>query len=64
MKRTATAVCQGTLKEGAGTIATQSKVLNDTPYSFRSRFGDGVESNPEELIANAYANQLDCREII
>ena len=46
MKRTATVVWQGTLKEGAGTIATQSKVLNDAPYSNRSRFGDGVETNP------------------
>jgi lipoyl-dependent peroxiredoxin len=55
MKRTATAVWQGTLKEGKGTIATQSKVLNNTPYSFRSRFGDGVETNPEELIAAAHA---------
>ena len=55
MKRTATAVWQGTLKEGNGTIATQSKVLNNTPYSFRSRFGDGVETNPEELIAAAHA---------
>ena len=55
MKRTATAVWQGMLKEGNGTIATQSKVLNDTPYSFRPRFGDGVETNPEELIAAAHA---------
>jgi lipoyl-dependent peroxiredoxin len=55
MKRTASAVWQGTLKEGKGTIATQSKVLNNTPYSFRSRFGDGVETNPEELIAAAHA---------
>lgn len=55
MKRTATAVWQGTLKEGNGTIATQSKVMNDTPYSFRSRFGDGIETNPEELIAAAHA---------
>jgi hypothetical protein len=54
-KRTATAVWQGTLKEGNGTIATQSKVLNDTPSSFRSRFGDGVETNPEQLIAAAHA---------
>ena len=56
MKRTASAVWQGTLKEGKGTIATQSKVLNNTPYSFRSRFGDGVETNPEELIAAAHAS--------
>ncbi len=55
MKRSASAVWSGTIKEGKGTIATQSKVLNDTPYSFRSRFGDGVETNPEELIAAAHA---------
>jgi len=55
MKRTATAVWQGTLKEGKGSLATQSKVLNNTPYTFRSRFGDGVETNPEELIAAAHA---------
>src|SRR5438094_8841972 len=55
MKRTATAVWQGTLKEGKGTLGTQSKVLRDTPYSFRSRFGDGAETNPEELIAAAHA---------
>src|SRR5947208_871952 len=55
MKRTATAVWQGTLKEGQGSLDTPSKVLNHTPYSFRSRFGDGVETNPEELIAAAHA---------
>jgi lipoyl-dependent peroxiredoxin len=55
MKRTATAVWQGTLKDGRGTLGTQSKVLRETPYSFRSRFGDGVETNPEELIAAAHA---------
>jgi osmotically inducible protein OsmC len=55
MKRTASAVWQGTLQEGAGTLTTQSGIFTDTPYSFRSRFGDGVETNPEELIAAAHA---------
>jgi lipoyl-dependent peroxiredoxin len=55
MKRNATAVWKGNLKEGAGILTTQSAVLNQTPYSFRSRFGDGTETNPEELIAAAHA---------
>jgi len=55
MKRTASAVWQGTLQGGAGTLTTQSGVFNSTPYSFRSRFGDGIETNPEELIAAAHA---------
>ncbi len=55
MKRTASAVWQGNLKEGHGTVSAQSGVLKNTPYSFRSRFGDGTETNPEELIAAAHA---------
>ena len=55
MKRTASAVWNGTLKEGKGTISSQSGVLKDTPYSFASRFGDAVATNPEELIAAAHA---------
>jgi osmotically inducible protein OsmC len=55
MKRTASAQWNGTLKEGSGTLGTQSAVLKDTPYSFRSRFADGTETNPEELIAAAHA---------
>jgi len=55
MKRTASAVWQGTLKEGKGTVSSQSGVLCDTSYSFRSRFADGTETNPEELIAAAHA---------
>ncbi len=55
MKRIASAQWNGTLKEGSGTLETQSAVLKDTPYSFRSRFGDGTETNPEELIAVAHA---------
>jgi osmotically inducible protein OsmC len=55
MKRNATAVWNGSLKEGAGKLTTQSTVLKDTQYSFKSRFEDGVGTNPEELIAAAHA---------
>lgn len=55
MKRTASAQWNGSLKEGSGILGTQSHVLHETPYSFRSRFGDGKETNPEELIAAAHA---------
>lgn len=55
MKRTATAVWNGTIKEGSGHLSTQSKVLNSTQYSFNSRFAEGVGTNPEELMAAAHA---------
>jgi len=55
MKRNATAVWQGNLKNGKGTISTDSTVLNKTQYSFTSRFESGVGTNPEELIAAAHA---------
>ena len=55
MKRKASARWQGTGKEGGGTLSTQSGVLNDTPYSFVARFGDGKGTNPEELIAACHA---------
>ncbi len=55
MDRNAKAVWKGTLKEGEGRITTQSTTLNDTQYSFNSRFADGVGTNPEELIAAAHA---------
>jgi osmotically inducible protein OsmC len=55
MKRNATAVWNGSLKEGAGKLTTQSTTLKDTQYSFKSRFEDGVGTNPEELIAAAHA---------
>ena len=50
MKRNATAVWNGTIKEGAGHLTTQSTVLDQTPYSFNSRFAEGVGTNPEELL--------------
>ncbi len=55
MKRTATAHWNGTLKDGKGEISTQSTTLNNTQYSFKTRFADGVGTNPEELIAAAHA---------
>ena len=55
MKRTAKAHWNGTLKEGRGEITTQSTTLNNTQYSFKTRFQDGVGTNPEELIAAAHA---------
>jgi len=55
MKRTANAHWNGTLQAGQGEITTQSTVLNKTQYSFKTRFADGVGTNPEELIAAAHA---------
>ena len=55
MKRTAKAHWNGTLQEGKGEISTQSTTLNNTQYSFKTRFQDGVGTNPEELIAAAHA---------
>ena len=55
MKRTAKAHWNGTLMEGKGEISTQSTTLNNTQYSFKTRFADGVGTNPEELIAAAHA---------
>ncbi len=55
IKRKASAQWNGGLKDGKGTIATDSGVLKDTQYSFNTRFEDGVGTNPEELIAAAHA---------
>jgi lipoyl-dependent peroxiredoxin len=55
MKRHATAVWNGTGKEGTGHLSTQSTVLNKTQYSFSSRFESGIGTNPEELVAAAHA---------
>jgi osmotically inducible protein OsmC len=55
MKRSASAVWKGGLKDGRGTISTQSGVLTDTQYSFSTRFEEGKGTNPEELIAAAHA---------
>ena len=55
MIRNATAVWNGSGKEGKGFLSTQSGTLKDTQYSFNSRFESGVGTNPEELVAAAHA---------
>lgn len=55
MKRNASAVWQGSIKEGKGKLTTQSSTLKDTQYSFKSRFEEGTGTNPEELVAAAHA---------
>lgn len=55
MVRNATAVWNGSGKEGSGHLSTQSGVLEQTQYSFNTRFADGKGTNPEELIAAAHA---------
>lgn len=55
MKRTATAVWNGSLKEGKGTLTAPGGALKNTEYSFGSRFESGAGTNPEELIAAAHA---------
>lgn len=55
MKRTASAVWSGDLKQGKGSLTSQSGVLKATPYSFHTRFEQGAGTNPEELIAAAHA---------
>ena len=67
MHREATVVWEGSLREGTGTITTESGVLSETQYSFRTRFAEGIGTNPDELIAAslggcfamALANELD-----
>jgi lipoyl-dependent peroxiredoxin len=51
MDRKASVIWNGTLREGAGTLSTESGVLSDTQYSFRTRFAEGLGTNPDELIA-------------
>jgi osmotically inducible protein OsmC len=55
MERSASAVWHGDLKQGTGSLTTQSHALNNTPYSFHTRFEDSPGTNPEELIAAAHA---------
>jgi lipoyl-dependent peroxiredoxin len=55
MKRTASAVWTGGLKDGKGSLSTQSGVLKDSPYGFKTRFEDQPGTNPEELIGAAHA---------
>jgi osmotically inducible protein OsmC len=55
IQRTGSAVWNGGLKDGKGTVSTGSGVLQNTPYSFTARFEEGTGTNPEELIAAAHA---------
>ncbi|AVR46323.1 OsmC family peroxiredoxin [Christiangramia fulva] len=55
MKRKGSAVWKGSLKEGSGTVSTESGVLNQTQYSFKTRFENGKGTNPEELIGAAHS---------
>ena len=55
MKRKASAVWNGSLKDGKGSLTSESGVLSHTPYSFRTRFDEEKGTNPEELIAAAHA---------
>jgi osmotically inducible protein OsmC len=55
MKRSGSAIWQGDLKSGKGTVSTESGVLSQTQYSFSTRFENGKGTNPEELVAAAHA---------
>lgn len=55
MQRKGSAVWQGDLKTGKGTVSTESGVLKDARYSFSTRFENGTGTNPEELVAAAHA---------
>ncbi len=55
MKRSATAVWNGSGKEGKGYLTTQTDVLKQTAYTYSSRFEEGAGTNPEELVAAAHA---------
>ncbi len=55
MKRSASAVWHGNLKNGKGSLSSDSGVLKNTAYSFSTRFENGIGTNPEELIAAAHA---------
>ncbi|MER2509080.1 OsmC family protein [Amaricoccus sp.] len=56
MKRSGSAVWNGEIKSGEGTVSTESGVLSAVPYSFAKRFGDAKGTNPEELIGAAHAS--------
>jgi osmotically inducible protein OsmC len=55
MKKTASAVWKGGLKDGKGTLSTESDVLSNAQYGFKARFEDGPGTNPEELLGAAHA---------
>src|SRR6266849_1390472 len=53
MDRKASVIWKGALRDGTGTLTTESGVLSETQYSFRTRFAQGIGTNPDELIAAA-----------
>lgn len=55
MKKSGSAVWQGSIKEGGGSVSTETGVLREAPYGFNARFGDGPGTNPEELLGAAHA---------
>lgn len=55
MVRTGSAIWQGGILDGKGTVSTETNTLNNAPYSFTSRFEEGQGTNPEELIGAAHA---------
>ena len=55
IKKTSWAVWKGGIKDGGGTISTETGVLKDAPYGFKARFEGGKGTNPEELIGAAHA---------
>ena len=55
MKKKASAIWRGSLKEGTGTISTETGALKDAPYGFKARFEGGKGTNPEELVGAAHA---------
>jgi len=55
MIKKASAIWKGGIKDGGGTISTETGVLNDAPYGFKSRFENGKGTNPEELLGAAHA---------
>lgn len=61
MKRHATAIWQGSGKDGKGTLSTQSGLFNNAQYSYKSRFEEGPGTNPEELVAAAHAGCFDMK---
>lgn len=54
-QKSGSAVWTGGLKDGQGTVSTETGVLREAPYGFKSRFEDGPGTNPEELLAAAHA---------
>ena len=56
IEKSASAVWTGNIKDGGGTVTSQSGALNNTPYSFATRFESGKGANPEELIGAAHAS--------